>query len=568
MLRRLAREAEVLLSAVECGSNAAMVEGECGSGNEDRLLALAKAGTLEQSLRRFRQAGKTFSTAGTVLLQGLSSSHFLVALPPAFLAGVSACLDDDAEPRELGCLDVQRIVTERNGHGLHGDSWSPVRTGVSEELTESICACRSGKADAEGEKYIEQDWRVSLRNQPGLNFKIGIAAGLALMKMEGDAAVSRRAIVKRLTSIGPVHAIAARAVLLASGGGDLHIAAAICDLEALQAALEFTDKCSCGCLDQVDSQTFKAGDRVILAEWYENISDAGGGPFSPGDIGLVTEVRYDNGDRVHVDWHGRTWWYKPEALLRSAEETCACNRCNCIVNCINSRDLNGRTALHMASFTFSDHKSLRVLMALIDRGARLHSRADDASTPLHYLLKSPAALASSKPPIAFLRAIDALSSEAVYQKEEEAVSPITCALCSEAPNAKYAFERMLWRVQQLENEDVAEGEKLAKLVWQRVGELMHDDDDRPTILECCLKRLGSSSCVQHRQEVSRLLSASMVQEMLHNSTHFCSPNHEIADMAQACGTAVPMDVAIACMGFAWNDNTIQKQQWALVATAL
>ena len=33
----------------------------------------------------------------------------------------------------MGCLDVQRIVTKRNGHGLHGDSWSTVCTGVYED---------------------------------------------------------------------------------------------------------------------------------------------------------------------------------------------------------------------------------------------------------------------------------------------------------------------------------------------------------------------------------------------------------------------------------------------------
>ena len=77
---------------------------------------------------------------------------------------------------------------------------------------------------------------MSLRIQPGLSFKIGTAVGLAMMKMEGDAAVSMRAIAQRLKSIGPVRGIAARAVLLAFDGGDLHIAAAICDSEALQAA--------------------------------------------------------------------------------------------------------------------------------------------------------------------------------------------------------------------------------------------------------------------------------------------------------------------------------------------
>ena len=36
----------------------------------------------------------------------------------------------------MGCLDVQRIVTKRNGHRLHGDSWSTVCTGFYEDLME------------------------------------------------------------------------------------------------------------------------------------------------------------------------------------------------------------------------------------------------------------------------------------------------------------------------------------------------------------------------------------------------------------------------------------------------
>jgi len=405
-----------------------------------------------------------------------------------------------------------------------------------------------------------------ISRDPELAFKLGVGVGLALAKKEqlaeGHCALRpMHEVARTLKAIAAVECMAARAQLLASAGGALHLSAARGDSGKLKAVLECLERCSCCCLEHHDALRFKAGDRVILAEGYESISDAAGGPLSPFDVGTVTEVRYDNGDRVHVNYLERQWWYNPEALLRFEEAGCRCDRCRCY-NCVNRRDRQGRTALHIASIMFVGHSSLRVLEALIEKGARLHGRADDGSTALHCLLRSPAVLGEAKPPVALLRAVDALSNGEVFQSRAGMPSPIVCAVQSDAPNAVLVLERMTHRLQELENDsnDSTEDASLSKVLWHKASD--SKTGACLTVLEFALKRLDLASSPHHRQAaalaLSRLLSASMVKQVVHHAVRFCALNKEIADVARSCGVAMPADAALAAIGFAWNAGTVQS----------
>ena len=66
--------------------------------------------------------------------------------------------------------------------------------------------------------------------------------------------------------------------------------------------------------------------------------------------------------------------------------------------------------MHVAAAMFSDFRHLRVLEALVEKGARVDVRSQEG------LLQSPACLAHQKPPTVFERAVELLSCEAVFQE--------------------------------------------------------------------------------------------------------------------------------------------------------
>ena len=61
------------------------------------------------------------------------------------------------------------------------------------------------------------------------------------------------------------------------------------------------------------------GDQVMLTPDYKEHSDAAGGPLSPGDVGKVVEVKptSSSSQPYKVEYNGRTWWYKAEAIVKS-----------------------------------------------------------------------------------------------------------------------------------------------------------------------------------------------------------------------------------------------------------
>ena len=71
------------------------------------------------------------------------------------------------------------------------------------------------------------------------------------------------------------------------------------------------------------------------------------------------------------------------------------------MNCANGKDHRGCTPLHLAAASFAHARHLEVLQMLVKQGARRVCRTADGMTALHLLLRSPAARAAAKPPVAF-----------------------------------------------------------------------------------------------------------------------------------------------------------------------
>ena len=476
LIQQRSSEAEKLLSTLADALGA-------GPARQAEVLAQeiiirASLGYALRHLRRHDAADAALGMAGEALVRvisGASSEQELTAatagLPPAFLAAVAAaaaCVDDGVAPWQLCSLELRHVIVDEGKEAAaaleHGDT--------------------SGSGSVQGQ---------DLHSHPQLAFKIGLATGLAMHAAGLEAGGRLRNLARAVKGLQDVQGIALRSVLLATGGNDLHAAAAAGDLKRVLACLQHVDRCQPVQTRSGEDHRFKRGDQVILAEGYQSLSDAESGPLSPGDVGTVEEVRYEAGNRVNVEYNGRRWWYDPEALLPQCESVPDSSEADCkCTNCVNARDNQGRTALHVAAARFSDFKSFEVLEALVEKGANRNAATKDGRTALHNLLESPAVRAHAKPPVALLLAVDLLSCDALFETlphspqcspvfhtekspadsadglcsrlrtpqkspEESAVqtkghvlSPVVNALQSDAPNAILIFDRLLANLQQWE----------------------------------------------------------------------------------------------------------------------
>lgn len=463
--------------------------------------------------------------------------------------------------------------------------------------------------DAEmlAEKPCEEAWSCNedMHKHPELAFKVGLALGLSFLSkgaQEGGGGVGRPGsdfkeqesdfkitsqgdytvtsqihdFIQKLKGLAGVRDMATRASLLAGGGNELHLAAASGDVMGVMAALKHTAKCQSR-NTSLDEQNFKIGERVILAQDYLDYNDAGHGPLVAGEVGTIRDVRSDGRGgrpRVQVEFDDAQWWYdKPALSLYDVDASDPSAVECCCVNCVNVRDIQGRTPLHVAAASFAGQDHLRVIEAFDQHDARLHSRTNTGLTALHYLLESPAALAPGKPSMAFFLAIDHLASTtAVYQnpdiplggaeggdKKMVQLSPIICSLKSKAESGIFAFERLLAIVQMMEFQGTS-GEEDSKLpfkfkqVYEQEVEL--DDGENLTVLQLTCRKLEEAKSVHARQaagmSIARLLSGCKVKYIANNGLKFCSFVHPQ-------NSEIPVESALAAIGLAFNNQSCGEQ---------
>jgi hypothetical protein len=579
LIQQRSSEAEKLLSTLADGLGARQ------DVLAQEVIIRASLGYALRHLRRHDAADAALGMAGEALFRVIasaSSEQELTAatsvLPPAFLAAVAAaaaCVDDGVAPWELCSLELRHVIVD--------------------EGKEAAAALEHGDTSGSG-SVPAQD----LHSHPQLAFKIGLATGLAMHAAGHEAEGRLRNIARAVKGLQDVQGIALRSVLLATGGNDLHAAAAAGDPKRVDACLQHVDRCQPVQTRNGEDHRFKRGDQVILAEGYQSLSDAESGPLSPGDVGTVEEVRYEAGNRVNVEYNGRRWWYDPEALLPQCESVPDASEAGCkCTNCVNARDHQGRTALHVAATRFSDFQSFDVLYKLVEKGANRYAATKDGRTALHHLLESPAVRAHAKPPVALLLATDLLSCDALFetpphspqcspvlpaekspaelQTKGHVLSPVFSALQSDAPNAILIFDRLLANLQQWEATAGAERKMSGALELKSLH--AHEVEDggngvenaemcnagnagiagkgvKCTVLEVVCKRFQAASTEHHRRAaglaLARILSP-FVKEEVRGENRCCSL--KLPSRFRSMST-VPVEAGIAALGLAWNAGSI------------
>ena len=287
-----------------------------------------------------------------------------------------------------------------------GRDWPP-RGGIPAEMQklmmrdhrmiEQIFSCEIG--DPQGrEMPVFRKFR-NLQKQPALAWRVGLAIGFALRA--GDVHVLRGLACKLQGIRADAEEVASRAEILAAGGNDLHVAAAAGRPQDACRALKMLEKCKAKSTGDV----FEVGDAVKLVEGYEGIPshNAAGGPLAPDDVGTVVAADHPQAHGyAEVEANGRRHWYLRSVLMLAVTASDP-------LEGIDQTVFSGYTALHLAAMRFTGIGHLQVLETLVQQGARMCRTREEGLSPLHCLLRSPAALAQKKPSNAFLKAVDVLS---------------------------------------------------------------------------------------------------------------------------------------------------------------
>ena len=385
-----------------------------------------------------------------------------------------------------------------------------------------------------------------LQSQPELAWRLGLAIGVALLagddagkqlQRSGSGEHVLRRLARKLKSLrADAHEIASRAKILAAGGSDLHVAAAAGRFMDVTRTLKHVRKCTARYCAST-AAVFEVGDAVQVADGYERVADAAGGPLSPDDVGSVVEAS-DNAGSIRVEFAGRVWWYERRALMHAEFEEASdpsegCRRRQCL--CVDQTVFSGFTALHLAAKRFAESEHLRILEALIDHGARLCCTREERLSPLQCLLRSPAALAQQRPTNAFLKAVDLLCDDPARLSSALFLEAVKCQ-----GNAILVVDRLLSKLSGAEDA-LDTGTEEVRMAC-KLASRMHQDAPAGYLRNAA------------GMVAARLLAFSNVQEVVQEGTTFCRLNP-----AEMLEEEVPASIALLAIGLAYNAGRIASR---------
>jgi len=439
----------------------------------------------------------------------------------------------------------QDHIKSRRGSGR---DWSP-RGGIPTEMQklmmrdhrmiEQIFSFETGDPQ-DRQMPVFRKFR-NLQQQPALAWRVGLAIGFALRA--GDVHVLR-GLACRLQGIrADAEEVASRAEILAAGGNDLHVAAAGGRPQDAYRALKMLEKYK---VKSTGDVTFEVGDAVKLVEGYEGIPNhnVAGGPLAPDDVGTVVAADHPSSPGyAEVEANGQRYWYLRSVLMLAVTASDP-------LDGIDQMVFSGHTALHLAALRFTGIGHLQVLETLIQHGARMCRTRQEGLSPLHCLLRSPAALAQKKPSNTFLKAVDLLSPASETKEMTSCVLEAVNFHClqhtaggdplTNCRNAILVADLLLDKLlaeQELKGLSI-KSTKEASLAC-KLAVRMHQDAPFPYLRHAAGRVAG------------RLLAISNVQEVVRSGERFC--RMEPSDIFEG---GVPASVSLFAIGVAHNAGQV------------